>query len=322
MFKKFSSGILILILAVLMIIYLIVQYAGSDERTFRDKVLSFDATTITEILINDPKSKEGVIDLRISGDKWIVNNGGKDYTADSNVVKNILKQLSDLPTKRYAGKGRDIWSKYEVTDSAASLVTLKASKQTVAEIYIGKFAYNQPKELQPQAQARQQRGDMTTYVRLADEKDVYAVDGFLKMGLSSNISSYRIRSLASVAATDITRIISEEPGNRSVLENLDGKWFFNGAPADSTKVVRYRGTIARLTGSKFIDMDVLPTNPSHSLKIEGNNFTPVQINAYPVADTNVAYIITSSANPGSFFNGKEGGLFKKIWGNQIDLLMK
>jgi hypothetical protein len=28
------------------------------------------------------------------------------------------------------------------------------------------------------------------------------------------------------------------------------------------------------------------------------------------------YIITSSANPGSFFNGKEGGLFKKIWENE------
>jgi hypothetical protein len=196
MFKKFSSGILILILAVLMIIYLIVQYAGSDERTFRDKVLSFDATTITEILINDPKSKEGVIDLRISGDKWIVNNGGKDYTADSNVVKNILKQLSDLPTKRYAGKGHKAWVKYEVTDSAASLVTLKASEKKVAEIYIGKFSYNMPKEQQQQVQSRQQRGEMTTYVRLVDEKDVYAVDGFLKMSFSSDVNAYRIRNQA------------------------------------------------------------------------------------------------------------------------------
>jgi hypothetical protein len=247
------------------------------------------------------------------GDKWMVSNGVKDYSADSNAVKNILKQLSDLPTKRYAGKGRDAWAKYEVTDSAASLVTLKTSKQTIAEIYIGKFAYNQPKELQPQAQARQQRGDMTTYVRLADEKDVYAVDGFLKMGLSSNISSYRIRNLVNVTATDITRIISEGPGNRSVLENLDGKWFFNGSPADSAKAVRYRMSVSRLIASKFVDQEVPPSNPAYSLKIEGNNFTPVQIDAYPVADTNLAYIITSSANPGSFFNGKDGGLFKKIW---------
>jgi hypothetical protein len=313
MFKRFKSWILMIILAVLMIVYLIVRYAGSDERTFRDSVLSFDPATITEIIIKDPKSKEGPVDLTLTGDKWMVSNGNKDYPADSNVVKNILNQLKDLPTKRYAGKGRDVWAKYEVTDSAASLVTLKASKETVAEIYIGKFAYNQPKELQPQAQGRQQRGDMTTYVRLADEKDVYAVDGFLKIGLGGNVNSFRIRSLAGVNQADITRITSEEPGNRTVLENLDGRWFFDGTPADSARVFRYRTSVSRLTASKFIDQDVLPSSPSHSLRIEGNNFTPVQIDAYPVADTNVAYIITSSANPGSFFNGKEGGLFKKIW---------
>ena len=320
MFKRFKSWMLMIILAVLMIIYLIVRYAGSDDRTFRNKVLSFDVATITEILIKDPKSKEGPVDLKLIGDKWMVSGGGKDYPADSNVVKNILKQLSDLPTKRYAGKGRDAWAKYEVTDSAASLITLNASNETVAQIYIGKFAYNQPKDQQHQMSTGGQRGDMTTYVRLADEKDVYAVDGFLKMGLSSAVNSYRYRNLASVNPADITRIISEEPGNRKVLENLDGKWFFNGAPADSAKVVGYRTSVSRLTASKFIDQDVLPSSPSHSLKIEGNNFTPVQIDAYPVADTNVAYIITSSANPGSFFNGKEGGLFKKIWTNQMDLL--
>lgn len=315
MFKKFSSGILIIILAVLMIAYVIVRYSGSNDRTFRDKILSFDAATITGILINDPKSQQGIVNLKRTGDKWIVNNGGQDYTADTNVVKNILKQLSDMPTKRYAGKGRDAWIKYELTDSVASLVTLKAEEKTVAEIYIGKFSYNMPKEQQQQVQSRQQRGDMTSYVRLADEKDVYAVEGFLKMSFSGKADSYRNRNIVSVNPADITLITINEPGNEKVLENQDGMWLLNRIPADSTKMVRYRSTLARLSGSKFVDRAFLPPNASHSLKIEGNNFTPVEIQAYPVSDTNVAYIITSTANPGSFFNGKEGGLFKKIWEN-------
>ena len=321
MFKKFKSWMLMIILAVLMIIYLVVRYIGSDDRTFRDKVLSFDAAAVTEIVILDPKSKEGAVDLKLLGDKWMVNNGRKDYTADTNVVKKILKQLSDLPTKRYAGKGHEAWVKYEVTDTAASFVTLKASGKTVAEIYIGKFSYNMPKDQQQQIQSRQQRGDMTTYVRLADEKDVYAVDGFLKMSFGGNINSYRFRTLSSVNPSDINRITIEEAGNRSVLENLDGKWLLNGVPADSAKAVRYRSSLARLTGSKFVDQDSPPANPSHSLMIEGNNFTPVHIQAYPVADTNTAFIITSSANPDAFFNGKEGGLFKKIWESQIQSLV-
>jgi len=316
MFKKFKSGVLIIILAVLMIIYLVVRYSGSDDRTFRDKILSFDAKTITQILINDPKNPKGPVNLKKTGDNWIVNIGGRDYTADTNNVNNILGNLSDLPTKRYAGKGKDVWAKYELTDTAAILVTLKASEKTVAEILVGKFSYNQPKGQQQQMQSRQQRADMTTYVRLADEKEVYATEGYLKMSVSGNVDAYRYRSLVNVKPDDITRITINEPGNRSVIENQDGKWLMNGMITDSTKMTKYSSTISRLNGTKFVDQEVLPSMASHSVIIEGNNFNPVEINAYPMADTNIGYVITSSANPGSDFNGKEGGLFKKIWENK------
>ncbi len=196
----------------------------------------------------------------------MVSNGGKDYSADSNVVKNILKQLSDLPTKRYAGKGRDTWAKYEVTDSAASLVTLKASKQTVAEIYIGKFAYNQPKDQQPQMQARQQRGDMTTYVRLADEKDVYAVDGFLKMGLSSNINSYRIRSLVKCESgryyPHYFRRARQQESPRKPGWKVASQW----RSCRLNQGCQVPSTLARLTGKQIYRPGCSSVNPSLFVK--------------------------------------------------------
>jgi hypothetical protein len=314
MFKKFKSGILIVILAVLLIIYMIVRFSGSDDRTFRDKALSFDSSVITEIIIDDPKNQQDPVDLIKTGDKWTVKVSGRDYTADTNVIKNMLGQLSDMPTKRFAGKGSDAWAKYEVADTSGTLVTIKSSGKTMAEILVGKFSYNIPKD-QQQMPNRQQRGEMTSYVRLKGEKDVYAVDGYLKMTFGSKIDSYRYKSLASVKPEDITRLTVTEPGNRKVFENPDGKWIMNGMPADSATTVKFRNTVARLSGIKFTDQEAGPSGASHTLLIEGNNFSPVEIQAFPVADTNVNYIITSSANPGSFFNGKEGGLFKKIWQN-------
>jgi hypothetical protein len=314
MFKKFSSGVLIVILIVLMAAYLVVRYSGSNDRTFRDKVLSFDSSIITQILVDDPKSQQEPVDLRKSGDKWMVKIGPQEYNADTNVIKNMLKQLSDMPTKRFAGKGSDAWVKYEVADTSGTLVTLKSNDKTIAEILVGKFSYNIPKDQQQQQmQGRQPRGEMTSFVRLADEKEVYAVDGYLKMTFSGKVDSYRYKSLISVNPSDINRIMVNEPGGRKVFENPDGKWTLNGAPADSASVVKYRSSLARLSGSKFYDGEVMPSGASHSVTIEGNNFTPVELQAHPVADTNVKYIITSSANPGSYFNGKEGGLFKKIW---------
>jgi hypothetical protein len=317
MFKKFKSGMLIIVLIILLLVYLFVRYAGSNDRTFKDKILSFEPASITEILVKDPKSSQEPVDLRFTGDKWMIRASGVDYPADTNIVKGVLKQLSELPTKRYAGKGKEAWVKYELTDSIASLVTLKAGSKTVAGLLIGKFSYNMPKGQQQQMQGRQQRGEMTSYVRLVDEKDVYAVDGYLKMSISSSVDGYRVRSLVSVNPSDITRITLNAPGMSSILENQGGKWLLNGAPADSTSMVKYRNALSRLTGSKFVEQKGTQTFPSHTLKLEGNNFSPVELSAYPAADTNIAYVVTSSANPGSYFSGKDGGLFKKIWDERM-----
>jgi hypothetical protein len=311
MFKKFSSGILITILLVLLAIYGIVRFAGSRDRTFRDKVLEFDQGSVSQILIKNP-GKEPV-ELKLSSGKWIVIDRGNEFAADTNSVKGILKGLSDLPTKRYAGKGKDAWKKYEVTDSAATLVTLKSSGRTIAEVYVGKFSYSMPKEQQQQQQFRQQQGDMTTFVRIGDEEDVYAVDGFLKMNFNRDAASFRNKVLVSVNAGDVNRITAIDGLESKRIEIQQGQWQVNGLPGDSTALKKYRQTLSRLSGAKFIDGESLPLTPDCSLTIEGNNFSPVQLKAFSVADTNIQYIITSSANPGAYFNGKEGGLFRKIW---------
>jgi len=314
MFKKVSSGVLIVVLAVLMIAYLIVKYSRSDDRTFKSKVLTVDPATITQIIIDDPKSQQDPVNLWKTGDKWMVKVNNRDFTADSNVVKNMLKVLSDMPTKRFAGKGSDAYAKYEVADTSGTLVTLKSNDKKVAELLVGKFSYNVPKDQQQQMQGgRQPRGEMTSYVRIPDDKEVYAVDGYLKMTFSGKTDSYRYKSLSGVNPADITKITVKEPGSVKVYESPSGKWTLNGAPADSATVVRYRSALARLNGSKFYDTEGAPSIASHSVVIEGNNFTPIEIQAYPVADTNINYVISSSANPGAYFSGKEGGLFKRIW---------
>ena len=82
-------------------------------------------------------------------------------------------------------------------------------------------------------------------------------------------------------------------------------------------MTRYEKSLSRLTGSKFTDQQAIQTFPSHTLRIEGNNFSPVDLQAFPVADTNIKYLIQSSANPGANFSGKDGGLFNKIWNQAL-----
>jgi hypothetical protein len=154
---------------------------------------------------------------------------------------------------------------------------------------------------------------MTTFVRIAGEEDVYAVDGFLKMNFNRDAASFRNKVLVSVNAGDVNRITVTDGLELKRIEIQQGQWQVNGMPGDSTELKKYRQALSRLSGAKFVDGASVPLTPDCSLTLEGNNFSPVQLKAFSVADTNIQYIITSSANPGAFFNGKEGGLFRKIW---------
>ena len=321
MFKKFSSGLLIIILIILLLVYFVVKHFSSGDRTFKDKILAFDPKAVTEILINDPTTKNEV-DLKLDGKSWKVYNNGKTFNADSNAIKNILKQLSDLQTKQFAGKGKDAWAKYQVSDTSSTAIKVKLMAQSdkLAELYIGKFSYNQPKSKDQNPMQQQQKADVNTYVRSSGDKEVYTVDGFLRMNFNRDVNSYRNKMLVNVSPKEITRVVYNNPDGKMTLEKQGIKWTVNGILADSVKTARYLSTLGRLSNTNFIDMDMSGSQPAYTVNIEGNNFTPVQVKVFPVADTNINFVLNSTQNADAYFNGKKSDLFKKVLIKEQDLL--
>jgi hypothetical protein len=177
---------------------------------------------------------------------------------------------------------------------------------------IGKFDYTQPPQNMPQTGMRQQQGEMSTFVRLTDEKEVYVVNGFLRMNVSRDSEAFRDKNLTGINWNDISRISFDYPDQIMTLESQEGKWALNNTPVDSMKMVRYLSTISRLTGQEFVYEHPSLGSPSHTVTIEGNNFTPIEIKAYPMADTNINYVLISSKNPEALFSGKKGQLFEKV----------
>lgn len=326
MFKKLNIKILVIILVVLVAIYFLTDLLGDNDRSFKSQIVEVDTAKVTDIYINIPKDKAEISLTRTGGTTdWSVESGGQKFPADAGVVKNILSQFADLKPERVAATSKEKWGQYEVSDSAGTRVKLKNGKTELVDIYVGKFSYTQPPQQPGQQQNpyQQQRGKMTSFVRLADETKVYAVEGFMKMSYQKDMNSYRNKSLLKVNKDDVSRLVFSYPGNvtMTVAKNESGKWQMNGMPADSTKTVRYLNKIAKLTSSNFID----PSTPKNSiggykLNIEGNNFTPVEINAIPTPDTLVKYIITSSINPDAEFDGTKGKLFEKVFVTETEFL--
>jgi hypothetical protein len=323
MFKKVNTIVLAIILLVLIAVYFAVKYFDSSDRSFRDTVLVLDPGEINGFVIKDVNSDE-TVRINKEGDRWMVVKEDGKYPADSNAVKNIMNQLGNLKTKRYAGKGEKAWDKYELTDTTALIVEFLSGGNIESQLYIGKFSYTMPDEAQQQQQmmmGRQQpQGEMTTYVRLGDESEVYAVDGFLRMNFNRGADSFRDKTITALNKADITRVIMDYPGKSMQLEQMQGDWLLNGQPCDSTKAAKYMGTIAMLRGNDFVEKNDVGSAVSHKITIEGNNFQPLEVTATPVSDTNIMYAISSSHNPTAFFEGKKSKLFEKVFIEETDLV--
>jgi hypothetical protein len=166
----------------------------------------------------------------------------------------------------------------------------------------------------------QARGEMTTYVRLADEKEIYAVDGFLKMNFNRDASSYRDKTLVNVNGNDIQRVLFNYPGKQMTLSRTGNGWDLNGMPADSVETSKYINGLSSLSSSNFLADEYSGSQAQFRVSIEGNNFAPVELAAYPVSDTNINFVVNSSHNPTAYFNGKKSELYEKVFVDETKLL--
>ena len=176
MFRKVSFRVLLYILIALTCLTVISQIAKkmNGERTFRSELAAFDTARVTNLAISDVKNGNKSIELIKTGNGWKMKANGREYSTDMNYIKSMIWELTQLKAERIAATGRNKWKEFEVTDSIALRVTVKGKSRTLADLLVGKFSY------QPPSNPYDQQGKMTSYVRIAGEKEVYAVNGFLQ----------------------------------------------------------------------------------------------------------------------------------------------
>ena len=316
MFNKLNIKTLLMLVVLLLVIVLAMYYfdAMKGERTFRSELVSVDSSMVDEISFYPFNNTEKIVSLIKNEDIWQLNLNGKLVKADPRVVANLLATLVNLKSERVAATDKSQWDKYEVGDSTGILVHLKKGGEVLSDLIIGKFSYQQPKaDAQQQNPNQKPQGKMTSYVRLNKEDEVYVVAGYLKMNFSMDINNYRNKALVDVNKDDITSLKFSYPADSSFfLTKENGKWIINGMPVDSVKTASYISSIARLMSYDFADDAPHSNTPEYELTIEGNNFTPIVIDAF-LADTTNKFIIKSSAHTDGSFSGAKSALTEKIF---------
>lgn len=298
MFKRFSNQQLSIALGALAFLFLISNlFGGRPERSFRENLGLVDTTAISLIRIN--KSGQDPVELRRNDSGWTVQRSdGKSFPAVSSQVRAALGSLQNVNATQLVSTSKSKWSSYDV-DTAGIKVEAFEGNSKKLDLIMGRFEYKQ--------------SGLMTYVRSGEEDNVYLVNGMLSSGLDKEADEWRNKKLLSGTTTEWNKLTFIYPADSSMqLVKVGNDWKLSDSTMlGASKVRSYLNRINNMNGEEFVEKEqAITAEPLFSLQIEGP-VTPITISAH--TDSQYGYLLSSSQNPGVYFNGDASELWEKIF---------
>ncbi len=320
MFRKIDLKILNWVFLGLLVMTVLVKVLDNSRgvNTLKSVLFDFDDDVVTSIVLKPRMLNGERIELKQNKENWNVLVNGKSYNGDVAAVKRLIHQLNGLEPIRLASQDKDRWQTFELTDSLATEVRFIGAKGELARIYIGKFSYSQARmqTMMPQNPYQRPQGTMVTYVRCNDEKEVYAVEGFLANAANRKADAFRDKTLLKTQGNNIHKIAFSYPADSSftMVEN-QGQWICDGLELDSASVAEYLSDIVSLRGSNFVNE--LGASATHIAKIYSKDGEMLEVKAL-IKDNEA--ILMSSQNPGTVFKESLSLNFNKLFVSKHEFL--
>lgn len=332
MIKKLGNKGLLLILALLIIVFAIARYISNKkgENTFKTAIIpKIDSTRMNGMVIfpEAPTSQPGQKSVKPKplpfiftrkGKEWYVTQNGIGGRAQLRSAKYMIDQLEQISPDRLASNNPADWKDFAVTDSLGTRVVFLYDKDTALDVIVGRFSYIP------------QRKQSISYIRVAGQNEVYAIDGFLSLNITENFDGWRDKKIMPDNYESWAKLTFTYPADSGFTLKKDSnkEWVFDGAGFPEIKELDSAtawGAIKNISeqnyGSFINNFDSNSKQPAFTLRIEGKAFGAVVLKAYPT-DTLNQYVINSTINPTSFFNGKYNGTFSKIFPNKASFFKK
>lgn len=305
--KKFSNKILIIVLVALVGIFALSKIFRSPglESNLKKELVTLDTTKVTEVRVQPAKEGSGEIKLLKTGKKWKVLAEGKEAEAGAGVVESMLGVLKDLRSQRVVTKKKDRWDEFLVGESGTR-VSVYSGSDKLADLKIGKAGFNQSQQGMGGSP-----GSAFTYVRLTDEDEVFASEGFISSHFNRDFNEWRNQLFLKVDRNEVNKIEFIYPDSSFVLEKKDSLWYAGSSPAIETKVTQYFSKIRFKTISEFEDQFSAASAAPIRLQISGTAGPIVTAQAWLKSDEE--FVLTSTIQEGVYFRGKRPEVLRDIF---------
>jgi len=312
-----KNHILVAVLLGLVLLFGATNYFKKNSSTnFKAEVIQLDSSQVNKIIVRPSLvAKEEPIVISKDNNSWHVTQGTIKTKANQTTVKNVLGQLEQIRTEQLVAKTKDKWKAYELTDSLAQCIEIKAeSKAQTIKLYLGKTTY---KPSQTSGYGGRPSVNGFTYFRVNKNPNIYALKSGLSNTFKREFNSWRNTDFIKVDKDLITQLEFEaiDDDNTFSLTKKESDWTMNGLLPDSTKVAQYLNTIRHQSSSQFADNFTPKKNSDYKLTIKGNSIEDLIVKVYRDSIGN-KFFLNSSQHPNVFVESDSIGLFKRIFINQ------
>lgn len=293
--KSNKTQFIILLILVLAVIYIYFGDGVRKESNLKADLISIDTSKVSEIVIS-PKSNGEKIKLHKENNLWKVElSDNKFASVPTEKVVNVLSTLLKIKPNVLVSRKKKSWDEYQVGENATKVEIYENGNKTL-DLVVGKYSFQQPRR-------------MNSFVRLANETEVYEVDGFLEMQFNQKKNSFRDNTIIKDNESNWVSLKFNYPDEKYSMIRDNGTWKIDGIEADSLETVNYLKSLARLSSTEYID-SFIEGKTTKTITIQRDDNTNITLNEM-VSDSTV--VVNSSVNKDSFFDATKNGLDNKIF---------
>ena len=297
MFKNISSRTLTIVFVVLLALAAFYIYYDSshEERSFKKNIV-------------DKANNHKEVRLFKEGKEWQVQlDNNKSVPAQQSKVKNLLNQLAGIKSTGVVAQNENKWHEFQV-DTVGTRVKVFEGNDNTLDITFGKFNYEQ------------QTRSMSTAVRINDDDNVYNVNGFLEFSFNQKPNAFRDNYIVNDDMSHWNKLTFTYPDSSfQLVKDTSNHWTINGIRTDSATTVSFLRSLSHITGSNFIDNpdQSLLNKSNYTLTIQSTGFGAIDVSGFGTPSTETKnppqFIIHSSQNDESYFNGNSGKLWTRVF---------
>ena len=293
--KNFNNKILIVALLGLVVVFVLTKIFREPGRKSNLDLRAFelDTASVTEIRLH-PRKDTSEVTLRKTEKGWMVFARHGNGKAEAREIMNLLTSLKSLKPERIITRKKENWKQYAVSDSAAVVVKALRGDDELLDLKIGKESAG------------------TTYARIGDEDEVYALEGYLHDVFDRKISDWRDQTFLHITTQKVDKIVFTYPADSGfVLEKKNGQWLAANEPADSAKVQDYLNSISAVEHDLFATQQESTGDATVSISITHEGGKEIIVKGWRKSFDE--WILHSSVQPGTWFLDRGPKLARDIF---------